>query len=113
MRVQEGDWEKLFSTWERLVVIYVGAAVMYLIGKRLKKRHNLLDDVRQSPYQQVRATPPLRPTKSNLPPHSDREIEPWARNRLITIAVTQNKVSLTPSVIFSSHSCKRMLAFSP
>lgn len=50
---QEGDWEKLFSTWERLVVIYVGAAVMYLIGKRLKKRHNLLDDVRQSLYQQV------------------------------------------------------------
>ena len=31
-------------------MIYIGAAAMYLIGKRLKKRHNLKDDVRQSLY---------------------------------------------------------------
>jgi microsomal prostaglandin-E synthase 2 len=35
------------------MVIYVGAAVMYLIGKRLKKRHNILDDARQSLYNEV------------------------------------------------------------
>lgn len=35
------------------MVIYVGAAVMYIIGKRLKKRHNLLDDARQSLYNEV------------------------------------------------------------
>lgn len=35
------------------MVIYVGAAVMYIIGKRLKKRHNLLDDARQSLYGEV------------------------------------------------------------
>lgn len=35
------------------MVIYVGAAVMYFIGKRLKKRHNLMDDARQSLYNEV------------------------------------------------------------
>lgn len=50
---KNGDWERIFSYWERQLVIYVGAAAMYLIGKRLKKRHNLLDDVRQSLYQEV------------------------------------------------------------
>lgn len=35
------------------MVIYVGAAVMYVIGKRLKKRHNISDDVRSSLYEQV------------------------------------------------------------
>ena len=33
-----GEWEKNFSQYERLFVIYVGATAMYLIGKRLKKR---------------------------------------------------------------------------
>ena len=33
-----GEWEKNFSTPERLVVIYAGAAIMYLLGKMLKKR---------------------------------------------------------------------------
>ncbi|KFM64768.1 Prostaglandin E synthase 2, partial [Stegodyphus mimosarum] len=33
-----GEWEKNFSTLERLVVIYVGATAMYFIGKRLKKK---------------------------------------------------------------------------
>ena len=36
-----GKWEELFQAWERFLVIYFGAAVMYIIGKRLKKRHNL------------------------------------------------------------------------
>ena len=50
---QNGDWENIFSYWERQLVIYVGAAAMYMIGKRLKKRHHLLDDVRLSLYQEV------------------------------------------------------------
>nr|CAG4647171.1 EOG090X08KD [Megafenestra aurita] len=50
---KNGDWERIFSSWERNVVIYVGAAVMYLVGKRLKKRHQLLDDTRQSLYNEV------------------------------------------------------------
>lgn len=50
---KNGDWEKIFSSWERQVIIYVGAFAMLLIGKRLKKRHNLLEDPRQSLYQEV------------------------------------------------------------
>lgn len=45
-----GEWEKNFPLWERLMVIYVGATAMYFIGKRLKKRHMLKDDVRTSLY---------------------------------------------------------------
>jgi len=47
-----GRWEEIFSPWERYLVIYFGAAVMWLLSKRLKKRHNLKDDVRQSFYDQ-------------------------------------------------------------
>ena len=47
-----GRWEEVFSVWERYLVIYMGASVMWLLGKRLKKRHNLKDDVRQSFYDQ-------------------------------------------------------------
>ena len=36
-----GEWEKHFSAWERFVVVYIGAAAMWIIGKRLKKRHGL------------------------------------------------------------------------
>jgi len=49
-----GDWEKHFQTWERYLVIYVGAAAMWIIGKNLKKRHNLKDDVRISLYDEAR-----------------------------------------------------------
>ena len=49
---QVGGWEDVFSTWERYLVVYFGAAVMWLLSKRLKKRHNLKDDVRQSLYDQ-------------------------------------------------------------
>lgn len=45
-----GEWKTHFPTWERYLIIYVGAYAMWLIGKRLKKRHNLKDDVRQSLY---------------------------------------------------------------
>nr|AVY03799.1 prostaglandin E synthase [Scylla olivacea] len=48
-----GNWEELFATWERLLVVYVGAAAMYIIGKNLKRRHQLHDDVRESFYEEV------------------------------------------------------------
>lgn len=33
-----GEWDKHFATWERLLVVYVGAFAMWIISKRLKKR---------------------------------------------------------------------------
>jgi len=48
-----GDWEKHFATWERYLVIYMGATVMWLLGKSLKKRYMLKDDVRASLYDEV------------------------------------------------------------
>ncbi|CAL7943655.1 unnamed protein product [Xylocopa violacea] len=48
-----GKWEEYFPTWERLIMINVGAIAMWLISKRLKKRHNLKDDVRQSFYDEI------------------------------------------------------------
>lgn len=47
-----GEWESNFPAWERQFIIYVGASAMYLVGKRLKKRHNLKDDVRESLYDE-------------------------------------------------------------
>lgn len=47
-----GEWEKHFSFWERNLVIYLGAAVMWMLGKRLKQRHHLKADVRQSLYEE-------------------------------------------------------------
>lgn len=47
-----GEWEKNFPTWERKLIIYVGASAMYLIGKRLKKKYNLKDDVRESLFDE-------------------------------------------------------------
>ncbi|KAJ8300533.1 hypothetical protein KUTeg_022052 [Tegillarca granosa] len=49
-----GEWEKNFSTPERLFIIYVGALVMFGISKMLKKRHNLKPDVRESLYDAAR-----------------------------------------------------------
>lgn len=43
-----GDWEKEFNGFERMCMVYVGAFVMYLIGKKLKKKHNLKENVRES-----------------------------------------------------------------
>nr|AGO64144.1 prostaglandin E synthase [Caprella sp. KV-2010a] len=48
-----GDWQRLFSSWERFLVIYLGASVMWIIGKRLKKRHNITSDPRISLYDQA------------------------------------------------------------
>ncbi|XP_005088854.1 prostaglandin E synthase 2 [Aplysia californica] len=45
-----GEWEKNFSFFERMMVIYVGAAVMYVMGIILKYKYELKDDVRQSLY---------------------------------------------------------------
>lgn len=36
-------------------MVYVGATAMYFIGKRLKKRHNLREDVRQDIYEACNA----------------------------------------------------------
>ncbi|KAF5299666.1 hypothetical protein FQA39_LY11461 [Lamprigera yunnana] len=47
-----GEWEKHFPTWERYLIIYVGAFAMWMIGKRLKTRHQLKDDVRTSLYDE-------------------------------------------------------------
>lgn len=49
-----GEWEKHFSEWERWLVVYVGATAMYFVGKKLKKRHLLKDDVRLSLYDACR-----------------------------------------------------------
>lgn len=46
-------WEEYFPTWERLMVINVGACAMWLVSKGLKKKYNLKDDVRQSFYDEV------------------------------------------------------------
>ncbi|RUS69175.1 hypothetical protein EGW08_023064, partial [Elysia chlorotica] len=46
-----GEWEKNFSFVERQVVIYAGAFVMYIMGKILKSKYKLKDDVRQSLYE--------------------------------------------------------------
>lgn len=46
-----GEWEKNFSDWERLSVINVGAAAMYMVSKKLKKKYNLKEDVRESLYE--------------------------------------------------------------
>lgn len=51
---QVGEWEANFSFFDRLVVIYVGAIAMYFVGKILKKRHNLNEDVRLSLYEACR-----------------------------------------------------------
>lgn len=48
-----GNWEEHFATWERLLVVYVGAAAMFVIGKNLKRRHQLKDDVRLSFYEET------------------------------------------------------------
>jgi len=50
---QIGEWDKHFSAWERWVVVYIGAAVMWVVGKRLQKRHGLKQDVRQSFYDET------------------------------------------------------------
>ncbi|CAD5123229.1 DgyrCDS11591 [Dimorphilus gyrociliatus] len=50
---ETGNWKQVFSNVERIFVIYVGAVAMYFVGKMLKKRHELPDDVRQALYSAV------------------------------------------------------------
>lgn len=47
---EAGEWDENFPKWERNLMVYVGATAMYLIAKRLKKRHMLSHDVRQHMY---------------------------------------------------------------
>lgn len=49
-----GEWDRLFPSWERNLIVYVGAYAMWVIGKRLKKRHSLKDDVRESLYDECK-----------------------------------------------------------
>ncbi|VDM37533.1 unnamed protein product [Toxocara canis] len=39
-----GQWHDAFSPWERYLAVYAGAAVMFFVSKRLKKRHNIVDE---------------------------------------------------------------------
>ncbi|XP_034183884.1 prostaglandin E synthase Su(P) [Osmia lignaria lignaria] len=48
-----GKWKEYFPTWERLIMVNVGAMAMWIISKRLKQRHHLKDDVRQSLYDEI------------------------------------------------------------
>lgn len=48
-----GEWDKNFNAVEELFVVYIGALAMWMIGKRLKKRHRLKDDVRLSLYEET------------------------------------------------------------
>ena len=48
-----GEWERHFKTWERYLVIYLGSAVMWILGKSLKKKYQLKEDVRESLYDDV------------------------------------------------------------
>ncbi|KAK6032525.1 glutaredoxin [Ostertagia ostertagi] len=41
---QFGEWEVNFSTWSRLLAKYMGAFIMCIIAKRLKRRHNISDE---------------------------------------------------------------------
>lgn len=52
---QVGEWDRIFSAWEVALIINVGAYAMWLIGKRLKQRHRLKDDIRQSLYDSCNA----------------------------------------------------------
>lgn len=45
-----GEWDQLFPRWERNMMVGFGATAMFLISKRLKKRHGLDDDVRKHMY---------------------------------------------------------------
>lgn len=49
-----GEWQEHFATWERLLCQYAGAVVMWQVGKRLTKRHNLKRDVRESLFDATR-----------------------------------------------------------
>ncbi|CDW52565.1 epoxide hydrolase 1 [Trichuris trichiura] len=45
------DWDKVFQPWERLMIIYAGATVMFFVSKRLQKKYNLKSNLRESLYE--------------------------------------------------------------
>ncbi|XP_013189219.1 prostaglandin E synthase 2 [Amyelois transitella] len=47
---QVGGWRQSFPEWECALMVYVGSVAMWIISKRLKARHHIKDDVRQSLY---------------------------------------------------------------
>lgn len=49
-----GKWDEHFTAFERNIAVYAGSAAMWMIGKRLKKRYGLKDDVRESLYDNCR-----------------------------------------------------------
>lgn len=49
-----GNWEEHMSPVERFAAIYLGSGMMWLISKRLKKKYNLKEDVRESLYDNCR-----------------------------------------------------------
>ncbi|XP_074604932.1 prostaglandin E synthase Su(P) isoform X2 [Brevipalpus obovatus] len=49
-----GQWEENFPAWERYLCIYAGATAMYFVARRLKKKHALKDEVRESLYDSCR-----------------------------------------------------------
>ena len=48
-----GDWRSHFSIFERCILVYFGAAIMWLLSKNLKRKYGLKDDVRQSLYDEI------------------------------------------------------------
>lgn len=47
---EAGQWKTYFPSWEERLMVHVGTFAMYLIAKRLTKRHELGDDVREHIY---------------------------------------------------------------
>lgn len=45
------QWEKLFSSWEIFVIKNLGATIMYLVAKSLKRKYGLKENVRESLYE--------------------------------------------------------------
>lgn len=71
---EAGGWRDSFPAWECALMVYVGAAAMWIISKRLKARHQI-DDARQSLYGaakewtkavEAKGTPFLGGDKPNL-----------------------------------------------
>ncbi|CAD0194166.1 unnamed protein product [Chrysodeixis includens] len=72
---EAGGWKKFFPAWECALMVYIGAAAMYVISKRLKTRHKIKEDARESLYDAVnqwmaavnkKGTPFLGGNKPNL-----------------------------------------------
>jgi len=49
-----GNWENIFSWFDRMIVIYIGSFVMRLVAISLKSKHELDDDVRSELYKSVK-----------------------------------------------------------